>query len=102
MIALAGLSAAGIAFAVDHRLAHSNELLRTLAVFASAFMTYEIVLSAATLLLPAGEEAFSFAVVMQILMINGLAFIGLSALQKLGLTLGLTLPRLSPVFATAH
>ena len=35
-------------------------------------------------------------------MINGLAFIGLSALQKLGLTLGLTLPRLSPVFATAH
>ncbi len=102
MIALAGLSAAGIAFAVDHRLAHSNELLRTLAVFASAFMTYEIVLSAATLLLPAGEEAFSFAVVMQILLINGLAFIGLSALQNLGLTLGLTLPRLSPVVATAH
>ena len=102
MIALAGLSAAVIAFAVDHRLAHSNELLRTLAVFASAFMIYEIVLRAATLILPAGEEAFSLAVVLQILMINGLVFIGLSALQKLGLSLGLTLPRLSPDVATAH
>ncbi|NDA48444.1 MAG: hypothetical protein EBY21_14460 [Alphaproteobacteria bacterium] len=102
MIALASLSAAVIAFAVDHLMTRSNALLRTLAVFASAFFIYEIVLSAATLILPAGEEAFSASVVMQILMINGLAFMGLLAVQRLGLYLGLTLPRVSSDIATAH
>lgn len=92
-IGIAGISSALIAYAVDHAMTGRETVLRGLSVFVSAFIVYELVLLAACTILPSGEEAFSFDVVMQILAINGLAFIGLLALQRLGLALGIALPR---------
>ncbi|MGO4560083.1 hypothetical protein [Mesorhizobium sp. 2RAF21] len=57
--------------------------------FASAFLVYEAVLFFATALLPSGDEAFSFAVIAQILWTNLLALAGLLIFHRLAVAIGL-------------
>jgi hypothetical protein len=61
----------------------------TLVAFAIAFATYEIALFAATAVLPSSAAAFSFPIVVRILAINGGAFVGLLAIQRLAVWFGL-------------
>lgn len=66
--------------------------LAPVAGFAAAFAAYELVLFAATAVLPSGDEAFSLPIIAQILWTNVLAFAGLEALHRLALSVGF-LPR---------
>lgn len=101
-IGVAGLIAALGAYSVDHILSGRNALIRGVIVFAAAFALYEGALFIPTAFLPSGDEAFSLAIVMQILAINGLAFIGLLALQRTGLALGLAVARTDVQAVPAH
>jgi hypothetical protein len=67
-------------------------VLTALASFAVAFAGYEIVLYAATTVLPSDASAFSLPVVLYVLKINIVAFGGLLVLQHIGTRTGLALP----------
>jgi hypothetical protein len=57
--------------------------------FAVAFVVYEGVLFAWTAILPSGSDAFSFAVALQILVVNTIAAIGLFAIHMAAVKIGL-------------
>jgi hypothetical protein len=64
-------------------------IVSALFAFATAFAVYELVLFAATAILPSSAAAFSLPVVARILAINGAAFLGLLIIQRFGIWLGL-------------
>lgn len=86
-IGLAALLAVGAVLLVQRWIASSLAALA--GGFASAFFVYEAVLFSATALLPSGDEAFSFAVIAQILWTNLLALAGLLILHRLAVAIGL-------------
>jgi len=63
-------------------------VVSALFAFATAFAVYELVLFAATALLPSSAAAFSLPVVARILAINCAAFVGLLFIQRCGIWLG--------------
>ncbi len=93
MIGIAALAATQAAFSTQSLLRRAHAALAAGAAFMAAFVAYEFLLYAATAFLPSGDEAFSMAVVLQILGINALAWAGLMALQKAGERSGLAQPR---------
>jgi hypothetical protein len=66
-----------------------SSVASTLVAFGLAFATYEVALFAATALLPSSAAAFSLAIVLRILAINGAAFVGLLVIQRLAVWFGL-------------
>lgn len=75
-------------------------LVTVLAGFLAAFAIYEIVLFAATSVLPSGDGAFSLQVVLQIFWTNALALAGLLALHWCAVSVGLLAsPRQSAGYA---
>ena len=84
------------ACAVAKRLTGAGRVAGTAAAFAAAFVAFEATLYGASFLLPGGGEAFSPAVVGQILLTNAGALAGLLVLHRLGTASGLVagdLPR---------
>ncbi|MBN8953619.1 MULTISPECIES: hypothetical protein [unclassified Rhizobium] len=74
--------AAGTALATDFALARLKfgPVVTALVALLVGFCAYEIVLFIATLMLPSGDDAFSLAVIAQILRDNIVAFAGLMAI----------------------
>jgi hypothetical protein len=68
------------------------ELVSLAVALGAAFVAYEAVLFAATALLPSGDEAFSLAIVGQILAINAVAFAGLVLLHRAAIALQVLRP----------
>ena len=98
VIGVAALAATAIAFPVEARLRSERPLgsvVSAVSALFAAFVTYEVVLFAATAFLPSGSAAFSIEVVLDILKINVGAFVGLLALQRVGEWVGIAVPRLS-------
>ncbi|MFT3987656.1 hypothetical protein [Aestuariivirga sp.] len=81
--ALAGYGAAKTFF-----LSKTMIVIRWLAPFAAAFVTYELVLFAAAFALPSGSDAFSIQTVSRILIVNAVAYVGLLAAQHLAMNFG--------------
>jgi hypothetical protein len=86
-IGLAALLAVGAVLLVQRWVA--SGLAALAGGFGSAFLVYEAVLFSATALLPSGDDAFSFAVIAQILWTNLLALAGLLVLHRLAVAIGL-------------
>lgn len=79
-----------------------NQIVATIAGFLAAFCVYELALYAATAVLPSGDGAFSMAVVLEIFWTNALALIGLFALHRLAVTIGLIAPVSSETRAAGY
>lgn len=97
-----GVACAGALVVADYLAVRTGGfafLPRTFAVFAGAFAVFELVLVAFTSVLPAGEEAFSLATVVEILQINLVALIGLALLYQIGTVLGYGLPARTRIVA---
>ena len=82
-----------LAAEVGSALRRFGRALTVLASFATAFVGYEIVLYAATPVLPSDSSAFSLAVVLYILKVDVVAFGGFLVLQYAGMWTGLALSR---------
>jgi hypothetical protein len=65
---------------------------RLTAAFLLAFAAYEIVLYAATAVLPSGDDAFSTAIVLKILEMNAIALVGLAVLHRSAEAIGFLPP----------
>jgi hypothetical protein len=86
-IGLAALLATAAALALRERL--RSAVITIACGFVAAFLVYETVLFSASAVLPSGDEAFSLAVVAEILRINVLALAGLLILERLAVATGL-------------
>lgn len=78
-----------VGFAVERAMTQREVAL--IAVFTACFATYEFLMTAATLVLPAGG-GFEVSVYEYVAVVNVLAFIGLLALQGAGRATGLARP----------
>lgn len=70
-----------------------SAVVTVLVGFLAAFAVYELLLFAATAVLPSGEGAFSLQVVLQILWTNAFALAGLLAFHWCAVSVGLLAPR---------
>jgi hypothetical protein len=81
------------AFLVAEAIASKSRLLgrtaMTALTLAGAFVAYEVVVFAATSVLPAGEEAFALNVVGQIALVNALVMPGILMLHSIAVSSGL-------------
>jgi hypothetical protein len=89
MMGISALLALTAGWAVERTIAQREAALA--AVFAASFVAYEFVLTAATLVLPAGG-GFETSVYAYVAVVNVLAFVGLLALQGAGRLTGLAAP----------
>jgi hypothetical protein len=87
-IGVAAMLALPAAWAAGARVPRSGGAALAVA-FVAAFVTYELVLLAASFALPGGDAAFSWAVIGRILATNLLALVGLLALGRIALAVGL-------------
>lgn len=71
------------------RTAGYGGVVATASAFIAAFSVYELVLYPFSFVLPGSDEAFSWPIVGQILVINALALAGLVALHRMAVWLGL-------------
>jgi hypothetical protein len=91
-IGLAALAAVPAAWWAEGLARPVGRSVSTVAAFIAAFVGYEVVLYAATAVLPAGG-GFSASVIFYILEVNGAGFAGLLVLQGLGQMTGMALSR---------
>lgn len=99
-IGMAAVAACGAAMAC-RRLVR-QPLVAAGASLPAAYATYELLLYAATWLLPSGGGAFSLAVVAHILLINAVAYAGLLVLQGAAARVGLPAPKLPASAVPGH
>jgi len=93
-IAIAAAAVAALAAArVIARLIIHNGIVVWIGAFAAAFAAYELVLFAATAVLPSGGDAFAAAVIARICAINGVALGLLLAAHQFARVSGLTKSR---------
>src|SRR5713226_5484007 len=85
---LTAVAAQGVA----RRLAGRSDGVRALATLLAAFMVYEGVLFAVAMAWLGGTESFTLLIVGRILSVNVVAFIGLYALHRVGVAVGLVGP----------
>ena len=89
MIGVAALATFATATAVAARVQSLGSFATMALTLAAGFGVYEIVLFAATAVLPATEVAFSWPVVAEIGLVNALVFPALLGVQRLVVALGL-------------
>lgn len=77
------------------RLREMHPFARNTAAFLAAFATYEVTLIVFSLGL-GGMENFTLAIQARIFALNALALVGLFALNRAGIVIGITAPALSP------
>ncbi|MBS0222728.1 MAG: hypothetical protein JSR91_18525 [Proteobacteria bacterium] len=88
-LGIAAVVSAMAAIEMNGRPLRTGPVLGTLVAFVAAFVAYEGVLMAATLVLPSGAEAFSPRIMLYVLEVNVLALVGLYVLSLIAPTLGL-------------
>jgi hypothetical protein len=89
MIGMGALAATAVAIGAHAFLGDDRRFLTAFGVFGVAFVTYQLILYAATAVLPSHPGSFAASVVFYVLVVNTLAFLGLTVLQHLGAKVGL-------------
>jgi len=90
MLGVAALLAALAADLTVRRLAERSLIVTVAAAFLAAAAANQAALLAATLVLPASDEAFSLLVVLEVAWTNALALAGLLALHQVASAIGIT------------
>jgi hypothetical protein len=92
-LAIGFAALASLAAVIALRATVQSAVVTVFVGFLAAFAAYELLLFAVTAVLPSGEGAFSFQVVLQILWTNALALVGLLALHWCAVWFGLLASR---------
>jgi hypothetical protein len=102
VMGIVALVAAVASQATVRRLVDRNVAVILLASFGVAFIVYEAGLFVVAATMLGGTEDYAPAIVARILEINAAAFVGLLALYRLGLGIGLAAKSATPLFAAAR